>query len=293
MLAPVGLIGLGLLGAALAQRLARASHRIVGFDIDPAARERFAADGHAALASATAVASAAERVVLCLPNSDIASTVIDEISRELTPGRILIDTTTADPDTTAALGAKLAARGVAYLDATIAASSQQVRDGQAVLLVGGERAAAERCGDVFDAVGRRWHYLGPCGAGARMKLVNNLVMGLNRAALAEGLAFAERIGVDPRKALDVMKDSNAYSVVMDLKGEKMLANDDAPQAHLAQHLKDVRLMLGMAERSGGYVPLSETHAALLAEMVHRGQGEADNSAIIQLFRRPPARTNEA
>ena len=114
-----------------------------------------------------------------------------------------------------------------------------------------------------------------------MKLVNNLVLGLTRVALAEGLLFAKAIGVSPQNALDVLKVGNAYSVVMDVKGQKMVDRDFSLQAKLSQHSKDVRLMLEEARRSGIRLPMSDLHLQLLDQAEASGWGDLDNSAIIQ------------
>ena len=118
-----------------------------------------------------------------------------------------------------------------------------------------------------------------------MKLVTNLVLGLNRAALAEGLAFAKALGLDGAEALQVLKASMAYSRIMDTKGEKMLRRDFAPQAKLSQHLKDVRLILQAGQETQARLPLSQLHSELLAAAETAGLGEADNSAIIAMFDR--------
>lgn len=114
-----------------------------------------------------------------------------------------------------------------------------------------------------------------------MKLVVNLVLGLNRAVLAEGLSFARSLGFDPAMALDVLRQSPAASTVMQTKGDKMVAGDFTPQARLRQHLKDVRLILAAA--GAAKTPLSEVHAQLLQELVDRGCGDEDNSAVIRAF----------
>ena len=121
------------------------------------------------------------------------------------------------------------------------------------------------------------------GSGARAKLVVNLVLGLNRAALAEGLAFARRCGLDPAAVLNVLRSGGAYSRVMDTKGQRMLDGNFTPDARLAQHWKDVRLILAEARRAGATTPLSELHERLLAELVAQGNGELDNSSVIRAF----------
>jgi 3-hydroxyisobutyrate dehydrogenase-like beta-hydroxyacid dehydrogenase len=127
-------------------------------------------------------------------------------------------------------------------------------------------------------------YLGAWGNAAKMKLVTNLVLGLNRAALAEGLVFAEATGLSLEDALTVLRNSPAYSRIMDAKGLKMVHGDFTPQARLSQHLKDVRLMFEEAARSGAPLPLSTTHLELLERAEAAGLGELDNSAIIRIIK---------
>ena len=121
-----------------------------------------------------------------------------------------------------------------------------------------------------------------------MKLVLNLVLGLNRAVLAEGLEFARASGIDPWLALEILKASPAYSRAMDTKGARMLNEDFEPEARLSQHLKDVRLILASGERSGAQLPLSEAHRALLEIAESAGFGSLDNSAVIKALQRGPA-----
>ena len=127
------------------------------------------------------------------------------------------------------------------------------------------------------------YHVGPCGSGIRMKLVFNLVLGLNRAVLAESLAFASRYGLSSRQALEILKVGPSYSRVMDTKGPKMLRRDFEPEARLSQHLKDVRLILAAGESCGAKLPLSELHSRLLADAERLGFGAADNSAIFESF----------
>ena len=135
------------------------------------------------------------------------------------------------------------------------------------------------------ALGDKTFYTGDSGSAAKMKLVTNLVLGLNRAALAEGLAFAEATGVAPAAALEVLMGTVAYSRTMDNKGRKMVEGDFTTQARLSQHLKDVQLMLQAASESGMKLPLSETHRDLMSQAEAAGWGDLDNSAIIKVLAR--------
>jgi len=278
----VGVIGLGLLGSALAERLVRAGYKVHVYN-----RSR---DKSAPLIEQGAIWSdnplmECDRTVICLYTTDTVEAVLDQLRDGWRPGLALVDTTTGSPDKTLALGAKLKAEGIQYLEAPVAASSEQTRNGKATVIVGGESPAVERCQDLLDAIAQKWFHVGPCGAAAKMKLVNNLILGLNRVAMAEGLVFAEAIGLDPAAALGFVKEGTAYSVAMDTKGEKMLARDFSVQAKLTQHLKDISLVLDSAASEGLELPFTTLHKRTLERLEEMGYGEQDNSAIIQAFGR--------
>jgi 3-hydroxyisobutyrate dehydrogenase-like beta-hydroxyacid dehydrogenase len=279
----VGLIGLGLMGMALAERLRAGGLEVSGYDIDPGRNDLFAEAGGKLASSAADVVSACGRILLSLPDSDVVESVLADVGASLAAGQIVIDTSTGEPERAAATGGRLAERNVRYLDATISGSSRQVREGQAVVLAGGPTEAFDQCQDLFRLFARRWFCLGPCGSGSQMKLVSNLVLGVNRAALAEGLWLGKVLGLDPETVLTVLRESMAYSRIMDTKGEKMIHGDFEPQARLSQHHKDVRLMLQAAARAGTDLPLTRAHAQLLELAENAGYGAQDNSAVIRAF----------
>lgn len=280
----IGIIGLGLVGTALAKRLLQAGERVVGFDLAPERRQDLSALGGKASATAIDVAKECDVLLLSLPDSQVVAQVVDELGPALRPGQLLIDTSTGRPEDSAALGERLAARGVAFLDATVAGSSVQVASGEVIVMVGGNAGDYERAAPILATFAQQAFHVGPWGSGAKMKLVVNLVLGLNRAVLAEGLGFAAAMQLDLAAALEILKASPAYSTAMDIKGPKMLSGDFAPQARLSQHLKDVRLILAEGERTAATLPLSSAHRQLLEQAEAAGLGELDNSAIVRVFR---------
>jgi 3-hydroxyisobutyrate dehydrogenase-like beta-hydroxyacid dehydrogenase len=282
----VGVIGLGLMGSALAERLFAGGRRVVGYDLRDAARDKLGALGGEPRASVGEVFASARVVILSLPDSDVVRAVTDEAGASVRGARI-IDTTTGDPDATAGLGQRLSDRGAQYLDATLTGSSEVARSGELGVTAGGPAEVFRQTEPLFRLFAKDWFHVGPWGSGARAKLVVNLVLGLNRAALAEGLAFSRRCGLDASAMLEVLRAGSAYSRVMDAKGRKMIDADFTPEARLAQHRKDVRLIVASAERSGAAVPFSRLHERVLADLVARGLGDADNSAVIRAFDGPP------
>lgn len=276
----VGMIGLGLMGAALSERLLDAGYTVWVHNRTRQKAEPLVARGARWADNPLAVC---DRVLISLYTTATVEEMLDRLSAGLRAGQILIDTTTGAPDETARLGARLAARGVKYLDAPISGSSEQTRRGEVTTIAGGPREAFDACRDLFDCFSRKTIHAGPCGSGAKMKLVSNLVLGLNRAALAEGLVFAQAIGLDAEAALQVLMESMAYSRIMDTKGRKMVEGDFSTQARLSQHLKDIRLILAAAAAAGQALPLSEVHRRLLEAAEAAGFGDADNSAVIRAF----------
>jgi len=284
----IGLIGTGLMGTAIVDRLQAAGLRVRSWDRDAA---RLAASGAEAADNAAAVVRSCDFVVLSLPDSRVVKAVLEEANAELRPGHVILDTTTGEPEDAFRFAEQLRPLGVAYLDATISGSSEQLRRGEALCMVGGEAAGFARCAGLFAALGGPVIHVGGSGNGAKMKLVTNLVLGLNRAALAEGLAFAERLGFDAGTTTAILKASVAYSRIMDSKADKMIRRDFSPVARLAQHLKDVELMLRAGDAGGLRLPLTETHHTILTQAVAAGLGDLDNSAIIEVLRAtrlPPA-----
>ncbi len=278
----IGIVGVGLMGGALAERLLAAGFPVLVHDL-----KRSQADAAVALGAkwSEQPPTDCDRLIFSLFTTDDVERVLGDVEDQLRPGQIVIDTTTGSPEQMEALGGRLAERGVAYLDALISGSSEQTRGGDVTILCGGCPETFEACAEVLDAISPRRRLLGNCGAGARMKLVTNLVLGLNRAALAEGLAYAESVGFSAEEALEVLQQSAAASAVMPIKGPKMIAQDFTPQAKLRQHHKDVRLILDSANM---HLPLSEAHAILLQAAERAGYGEQDNSAVIQVWRQGTA-----
>jgi 3-hydroxyisobutyrate dehydrogenase-like beta-hydroxyacid dehydrogenase len=277
---PVGVVGLGLMGAAICDRLLASGYPLVVYNRTQEKAIQYLEAG--ALWSDNPLVEC-DRVIISLYSTEVVEHVLRQMDRGLRPGKVLIDTTTGDPQCTADLGARLAARGVEYLEVPISGSSEQTRRHLSTALVAGPERTYLACKDLLDTVAAKTFYVGEWGDGVRMKLVTNLVLGLNRAVLAEGLVFAKAIGLSAENALEVLMNSPAYSKTMDAKGPKMVDGEFSPQAKLSQHIKDVRLMLDEAARNGKGLPLSQVHMQLLERAEAEGLGAMDNSAVIRVI----------
>ena len=280
----IGLAGLGLVGKALASRLMGAGYTVAGYDIAAQACREAQTAGVELAPSLGDVAEGANLVLLSLPNSAVVDEVMwgrGGLAGTVAAGSAILDTTTARPGDTVAHAERLAKQGVRFIDVPLAGSSEEIAAGKAVALVGDREGAGYT--DVIEAFAERVFFLGQPGNGHRAKLAVNLVLGLNRLVLAEGLALAGKAGMDPRMMLAVFKASAAYSRVMDTKGGRMLDGNFRPAARLAQHAKDVGLILELAAEAGARVPVSELHAKLLAEAIDAGWGALDNAAVVKLY----------
>jgi 3-hydroxyisobutyrate dehydrogenase-like beta-hydroxyacid dehydrogenase len=289
---PIAIVGLGLMGEVYAQRLIDAGIPVIGFDIDPARRARLADIGGESVASIAELAAPARAILIAVFNT---AQVEDVIENHLLPalgeasGKIVVVMSTCDPDQVAALAARAMPRGIRYLDVPVSGTSDQVRRGDGVALIGGDAAIAAEMKDVFDALFARSFHVGKIGDGGRAKLAVNLILGLNRLALAEGLVFAERLGLNPAAFLPVAKGSASYSQVMETKGQKMLSGDFSPEGRAKQTLKDVHLMLDQAAGKGQKLSMLEVHADILESCVRAGEADLDNSVVIKEVRRRGAK----
>jgi 3-hydroxyisobutyrate dehydrogenase-like beta-hydroxyacid dehydrogenase len=285
---PVAIVGLGLMGEVYASRLLRAGIPVVGFDIDPARRQRLDAIGGRVAASIADLARPARCVLLAVFNTDQVEDVVDN---HLMPAlgddsrQIVVCMSTCDPDRVSALGERVASRGLQFLDLPVSGTSEQVRQGDGVGLIGGDRRIADEIKPVLDALFARTFHVGGLGDGGRAKLAINLILALNRLALAEGLAFAERLGLDPAAFLPVAQGSAAYSQVMDTKGPKMVRGDFTPEGRARQTLKDAYLMREQGRAVGQVLSMLNVHIDVLESCVAHDEGELDNSVVFKEVRR--------
>ena len=282
----VSVIGAGLMGTACARRLMQAGFEVLAYDVDEAKRAAIAKLGARAAESLAATVGQSAAVVLAVFNTDQVEQVVENEGGVLDAvgtgphSPLLICTSTCDPDRLAALAARAGPRGVRFLEVPISGTSRQVAAGDGVGLVGGDRDLMERAAPMLDAICPRRYYLGGVGNGSRAKLAVNLILGLNRAALAEGLVFAERLGLDREAFLEVARGSAAYSQVMDIKGPLMARREFGnPQSRVDQSLKDFSLMLAQAQAKGQELPFATVYARMLEDCVQHGEGEWDNAAI--------------
>jgi 3-hydroxyisobutyrate dehydrogenase-like beta-hydroxyacid dehydrogenase len=281
---PIGLVGLGLMGEALAVRLIGAGFAVLGYDIDAAKNAKLEALGGQAANTLADVARCGTIVLAVFSTDQVEDVVEKALAPAAAPGTIVLCTSTCDPDRIASLAARVAPK-LRFLETPASGSSGQVRRGDGVGLIGGDPQTMAEVDDILAALFPRRFHIGKAGDGGRAKLAINLILGLNRLALAEGLVFASRLGLDAKAFLDVARSSAAYSQVMDIKGRKMIDREFAPEGFVHQSLKDFKLMRDQATQRGQTLPALELNASLLEACVRAGEADFDNSAVIEEIRR--------
>jgi putative dehydrogenase len=285
----VGVVGLGLIGTSLAKRLIAADFDVHGYDVNVGRAKLLVSLGGTKVESLAELGERCRTIVISVLTTDQVESVVegggDGGPMRLRDSHTIICTSTCDPDRIAALAQRIERRGTRFLEVPLSGNSDQIALGNGLGLVGGDAAVAESVAPVLDAICPRRKHVGSVGAGGRTKLAVNLVGGLNRAVMAEGLAFAESLGLELLPFLEVLKESAAYSRTMDNRGTKMALSDFTPHAKITQSKKDFLLMRDAAERAGQELPLAKVYLELIEGCLSHGEGDLDNSAVIQEVRR--------
>jgi 3-hydroxyisobutyrate dehydrogenase-like beta-hydroxyacid dehydrogenase len=283
----IGFVGAGLMGSGMVRNLLRAGYAVTVHDIDAARIEALVAEGATRATSPERIAPAVDVIMLSLPNSAIVREVVADRLKLLEPARkrlIVIDTSTGEPDDTRALALTLRASGIELLDAAVSGTSEMCAARDVIFMVGGNATAFETCRGLFGALGKEALHLGDSGSGAVAKLIVNLVLGLNRMALAEGLTLAGKADLDRAQVLSVLEKSAAYSKAMDQKGRRMVERRyDPPASRLGASYKGARLMLALAARHDCPVPLLALYTQALASGVAKKRGGWDTAAIVEFY----------
>jgi 3-hydroxyisobutyrate dehydrogenase-like beta-hydroxyacid dehydrogenase len=292
----IGVVGVGLLGTAVAGRLLKAGHRVVGFDTAPdRVRARLGMGGEAA-ASARAVALASEAVCTLLPTLPSVEAAVlgpDGVAAAGKPGQVLIQMSTISPALTARLAAESRARGLDFLDCPVSGTSGVVARGEGVLFVGGERRVFERWRPLLESMLPRAIYIGAAGQAMVLKLVANLLVALHSVAAAEALHLARRAGLDPAVALEVLAGSAAGSRMLELRGPLMVRGEYPAQMKLDLFMKDLHLIQDAAAAAGAALPLTDTAERLYAAAAGTGHGGEDLAVVLTALAALSPRRREA
>ena len=282
----IGFIGLGVMGGRMAATLARAGHPLAVHDIEPTKIGVLTTAGATACTSPKQVAERSEIVFSSLPLPATVRSVYlgpDGVLEGVRPGMVLVDTSTVDPETTRAVSAAAAARGVHHLDAPVSGGWREAETGALVIIAGGDREAFDRIRDVLAVLGPAVHYAGPSGAGNVVKLVNNVMSMGNVLIAAEAFVLGVRAGMEPQRLHEILRTSAGRSYHFEKRFPNILARNFAPGFTVDLARKDLGLAVDMARSHDVPVPATSLLHQLYNACAALGEGPSDFAAIIKLF----------
>jgi 3-hydroxyisobutyrate dehydrogenase-like beta-hydroxyacid dehydrogenase len=280
MAATVGLIGLGIMGSAIAANLLRAGFRVVGYDVVAAARRALAREGGVAARSGADVARRAPIVITSLPSVAALASVAEEIARARRKGLIVVETSTMPLEAKHAARAAVERSGATLLDCPLSGTGAQARAKDLLVYASGSRAACRACAGVFEGFARGHHYLGAFGNGSKMKFVANLLVAIHNVAAAEAMVLARKAGLDPALALKVVGDGAGSSRMLQVRGPMMVRDDySAATMKVEVWQKDMHIIAEYATGLGCPTPLFAASAPIYTAALAEGFGREDTASV--------------
>ncbi len=228
-------------------------------------------------------------VMLCVPQDADVLQSVNWLSATMRAGSVVIDHSTVAPDTAREAADRLFERGIGFLDAPVSGGVEGARNGRLSVMVGGEAEQLEAVRPALACYAARITHMGPSGAGQETKAVNQVLVAGIAQAVCEGLALADRLGLDSERLLPTLAAGAAGNWFLDKRGASMLIGQFAPGFKSAHLLKDLRIVRDMAATVGIRHPVIEQSLADYGELVAQGRGEEDTSALIDIKRSPKAR----
>lgn len=283
----VGLVGFGIMGAAMSRRLIEAGYRVVVVDSNSDALDRAAAIGCSTATTPSALAAQASLILLSLPAPEHVRLVVhagvDPLLDGAVEGSVIVDTSTVDPQTSRRNAELAAEQGIGYLDCPILGRPSNA--GAWTLPVGGEREHLELARPILNTFASTIEHLGPVGQGNTLKLLNNLMFGAINSITAEVFALSDHVGLDRRRLFETIAGSGAATVSNLFKelGPKIVEGEFTPNFTIDNLVKDVGLGIEMAAGSGLHLQLSESGQNLNRTAQKMGLGGEDTAAVVKVF----------
>jgi putative dehydrogenase len=290
MTSTIGLIGLGAMGGGMAQSLRRAGFTLNVYDVRAEAAQAFARDGGTACATLAELGRNSEVVVCVVVNAAQTEAVLfgtdgtPGCAAAMNPGSVFVMCSTVDPNWSIALEARLAEKGILYLDAPISGGAAKAASGEMTMMTAGSPEAYAKAGAALDAMAAKVYRLGDkAGAGSKVKIINQLLAGVHIAAAAEAMALGLREGVAADALYEVITHSAGNSWMFENRMAHVLAGDYTPLSAVDIFVKDLGLVLDTARASKFPLPLASTAHQMFMQASTAGFAREDDSAVIKIF----------
>jgi 3-hydroxyisobutyrate dehydrogenase len=284
---PVGVIGLGTMGSAMAANLAKAGFEVTVWNRSAGRAEALVDHGAREAASPAAVAEASDVIVVSVSDTPDVDAVLfgpDGVIDRARDGLVVVDTSTISPSSTRDFAARLRERGADLVDAPVSGGSEGAKNATLTIFVGGEDASVQRVRPVLEVLGRTITHFGPVGSGQAVKAVNQVMIAGVYLAVAEGLVLALKAGLDPDKVVAALGGGVAGSWILENRSGRMIANEYPLGFRTSLHRKDLGIALELGRQVGAVLPLAGLAAQLESGLVARGYGDEDNSNLARAIR---------
>lgn len=279
----VGFIGLGIMGKPMAKNLLKAGYPLVVYDISEAAVKEVCECGAKAAASSAEAAKAADKyIITMLPNSPHVKEVVsgkNGIAEGCRSGQVVIDMSSISPIASRELGAELAKLGVTMIDAPVSGGQEKAEKGTLAIMAGGDARVFEDARPILEKMGATVTLVGELGAGQITKLVNQMIVGINISAVAEGMALAKKAGVDPRRVFEAIRKGLAGSQCLEDKAPRMFEGRYNPGFRINLHIKDLWNVLETSRSIGSSAPLSAQVLEMMIALANDGHEGLDHGSL--------------
>jgi 2-hydroxy-3-oxopropionate reductase len=281
----IGFIGLGIMGAPMSGHLMKAGHKVIAYDVVPAAIERVVGMGATAGASPQAVAAQSDVVISMVPDSpDVEKVYLaeDGVLAGAKPGTLLLDMSTISPVTAQKVAEEAAKKGCPMLDAPVSGGEVGAKEATLSIMVGGDPQVFEQAVPILEVMGKPT-YCGASGAGQTVKACNQIQVAMNFIGMAEALVLGAKAGVDPEIIIKVLSAGYAQTRVMDVRGPRIIKGDYEPGFRASFHYKDLNIIREAARAFGASLPASALAHELFSAMMANGWGNLDHSAVVKVI----------
>jgi 3-hydroxyisobutyrate dehydrogenase-like beta-hydroxyacid dehydrogenase len=273
----IGVVGLGIMGSAMAGNLAKAGYRVYGYDVLAGARGELKKAGGLPLASAAKVAEQAPVLITSLPSADALHGVAHELSQK---GAVVMETSTLPIEEKERARDTLAKKGIVLLDCPLSGTGAQARAKDLVVYASGDKAAFRKVAPFLKGFSRAHHYVGEFGNGSKMKFVANLMVAIHNVSAAEAFVLGMKAGLSPQQILEVAGDGAGSSRMFQVRGPQMVAGkyDDATMK-VEVWQKDMKIIGEFAMKHGVPTPLFNASAAIYNAAMAQGFAKEDTAAV--------------
>ena len=287
----VGLIGLGNIGGGMCERLLERGYEVVGYDVSEEAAKRAAAGGAVLASSPAELAKRVAVILSSLPNPRIVLDVFlgpAGVIASAGAGTVIIETSTIDPISMKQLADAASARDLRVLDVALSGEPPQAAKGELVFQVGGDDELIDQHRLLLEALAKKINRTGAIGSAKTVKLINNLMSLGNIAVAAEAFVLGVKCGMEPRKLFEILSVSGGRSAHFNYDFPHVLDGDYSPGFKTSLALKDMLLILDLAEAKGHESPLACAIAKLYGRAVDNGSGDEHFTSVVKLYEDPAA-----